>query len=131
MRFRIANSAQITEKTVKNDHLLIYILLKMTNSAALTYALKTSPRTSTFRKYENNSTLPPPLHNFLWTRFRRHSVICQFPFTKISWFCSFWTFQILILSYRTSQNGQTHFKSLVPDTARFFKYVWPFWGAMD
>ena len=29
-----------------------------------------------------------------------------------------------------SQNGQTHFKNLAADAARFLKRVWPFWDIM-
>ena len=29
-----------------------------------------------------------------------------------------------------SQNGQTYFKNLAANAARFLKYVWPFWGIM-
>ena len=29
-----------------------------------------------------------------------------------------------------SQNGQTHFKDVAADAARFLKFVWPFWDIM-
>ena len=29
-----------------------------------------------------------------------------------------------------AQNGQTHFKSLAANAARFLKCVWPFWDIM-
>ena len=32
--------------------------------------------------------------------------------------------------YVTSQNGQTHFKNLKANAARFLKCVWPFWDVM-
>ena len=34
------------------------------------------------------------------------------------------------LMHNVSENGQTQFKNLVANVARFFKCVWPFWDVM-
>ena len=42
-----------------------------------------------------------------------------------------WLFIDAVPEYDTSQNGQTHFKNLAGNAARFLKFIWPFWDIMQ
>ena len=41
-----------------------------------------------------------------------------------------WLFIDAVPEYDTSQNGQTHFKNLAGNAAKFLKFIWPFWDIM-
>ena len=52
-------------------------------------------------------------------------------FFRMFWSVNFVKRNDLTFQCITFQNGQTHFKNLAANAARFLKYVWPFWDVMQ